>query len=52
MKPSPLGNDKYMFVYRKDGRLCLDTYHPAQRSIERANYVNAIIKVINNNFNK
>lgn len=43
----PLGNDKYMFVYRKDGRLCLDTYHPAQRTIPRGNYVDSIIKVIN-----
>lgn len=43
----PLGNDKYMFVYRKDGRLCLDTYHPAQRVVTRGSYVNAIIKAVN-----
>lgn len=43
----PLGNDKYMFVYRKDGRLCLDTYHPAQRVVARGNYVDAIIKAVN-----
>ena len=43
----PLGNDKYMFVYNKDGRLCLDTFHPAQRTIPRGNYVDSIIKVIN-----
>ena len=42
-----LGNDKYMFVYNKDGRLCLDTFHPAQRTIPRGNYVDSIIKVIN-----
>ena len=46
----PLGNDKYMFVYRKDGRLCLDTYHPAQRVVPRENYVDAIIKVVNESF--
>jgi len=43
----PLGNDKYMFVYRKDGRLCLDTYHPAQRVVPRESYVDAIIKAVN-----
>lgn len=43
----PLGNDKYMFVYRKDGRLCLDTYHPAQRVVTRGSYVDAIIKAVN-----
>lgn len=42
-----LGNDKYMLVYRKDGRLCLDTYHPAQRVVHRENYVDAIIKAVN-----
>ena len=46
----PLGNDKYMFVYSKDGRLCLDTYHPAQRVVPRENYVDAIIKVVNESF--
>ena len=43
----PLGNDKNMFVYRKDGRLCLDTYHPSQRVVKRGNYVDAIIKAVN-----
>ena len=43
----PLGNDKNMFVYRKDGRLCLDTYHPAQRVVARESYVDAIIKAVN-----
>ena len=43
----PLGNDKYMFVFRKDGRLCLDTYHPAQRVVARESYVDAIIKAVN-----
>lgn len=42
-----LGNDKHMLVYRKDSRLCLDTYHPAQRVITRENYVDAIIKAVN-----
>lgn len=42
-----LGNDKHMLVYRKDGRLCLDTYHPAQRIVLRENYVDAIIKAVN-----
>lgn len=46
----PLGNDKNMFVYRKDGRLCLDTYHPAQRVVPRENYVDAIIKIVNESF--
>lgn len=43
----PLGNDKSMFVYNKDGRLCLDTYHPAQRVVKREDYVDSIIKVVN-----
>lgn len=43
----PLGNDKCMFVYNKDGRLCLDTYHPAQRVVKRGDYVDSIIKVVN-----
>lgn len=43
----PLGNDKNMFVYRKDSRLCLDTYHPAQRIVARESYVDAIIKAVN-----
>lgn len=47
-----LGNDKHMLVYHKDGRLCLDTYHPAQRVITRENYVDAIIKVVNSHFDK
>ena len=46
----PLGNDKNMFVYHKDGRLCLDTYHPTQRVVPRENYVDAIIKVVNSHF--
>lgn len=47
-----LGNDKFMQVYRKDGRLCLDTYHPSQRVVSRENYIDAIIKVVNEHFNK
>ena len=43
----PLGNDKCMFVYNKNGRLCLDTYHPAQRVVKREDYVDSIIKVVN-----
>lgn len=43
----PLGNDKSMFVYNKDGRLYLDTYHPAQRVVKREDYVDSIIKVVN-----
>ena len=43
----PLDNDKNMFVCRKDGRLCLDTYHPLQRVVPRENYVDAIIKAVN-----
>ena len=43
----PLGNDKSMFVYNKDGRLCFDTYHPAQRVVKREDYVDSIIKVVN-----
>lgn len=46
----PLGNDKYMFVYNKDGRLCLDTYHPAQRVVKREDYVDSIINVVNKHF--
>lgn len=46
----PLGNDKQMFAYHKDGRLCLDTYHPGQRVVHREDYVNAIIKVVNSHF--
>lgn len=38
---------KCMFVYNKDGRLCLDTYHPAQRVVKREDYVDSIIKVVN-----
>lgn len=47
-----LGNDKYMQVYNKDGRLCLDTYHPSQRVVSRENYIDAIIKTVNHHFNK
>lgn len=47
-----LGNDKHMLVYHKDDRLCLDTYHPAQRVVARENYVDAIIKVVNSHFDK
>lgn len=47
----PLGKDKYMLVYRKDGILCLDTYHPSQRVVSRESYVDAIIKVVNKHFN-
>lgn len=47
-----LGSDKHMLVYRIDGRLCLDTYHPAQRIISQENYVDAIIKVVNSHFDK
>ena len=47
----PLGNDKNMFVYHKDSRLCLDTYHPAQRIVPREKYVDAIIKAVNSHFN-
>ena len=46
-----LGNDKHMLVYHKDDRLCLDTYHPAQRVVARENYVDAIIKAVNESFN-
>lgn len=44
----PLGGDKSMLVYKKDGRLCLDTYHPNQRTVKRERYVDAIINVVNN----
>ena len=47
-----LGNDKYMQVYHKDGRLCIDTYHPSQRVVPRENYIDAIIKAVNHHFNK
>ena len=46
----PLGNDKNMLVYHKDGRLCLDTYHPVQSVVTRDHYVDAIIKVVNSHF--
>lgn len=46
----PLAKDKNMLVYKIDGKLCLDTYHPAQRMFPIEDYVDAIIKTVNKYF--
>ena len=45
-----LTKGKSMLVYHKDGRLCLDTYHPAQHMLTRGVYVDAIINIVNKYF--